>query len=412
MLTILVTLLTAAVAPGLRVGAARVDITPAADAALPMSGYAGRTQGFTAIHDPLSARAIVIDDGHGPAAIVTAEVIGFSHKLRDRIAARIETETGIPPARLLLAAVHTHGAPAIGTYGEQSPKQAEYIASLETKIVDAVRQAKAALEPARAGFGTGRANVNVNRVARMGYGGWWLGVNPDGVSDKTVAVVRFDNAAGEPIAVFANYGVHGTVMGQDNLKITGDLPGAAAQFVEREMGGKVVAAWTSGAAGDQNAIYGPGNNFEQLDAAGRVLGDEIVRVARQIRTAPIVHVASAQKTITCPGQKVAPGAKRTDPEIKFVDGDPVEIRLSLLRIGDVALAGVSGEVLTLISTHLKKATGPKTIMITHANGSSGYLPDDASYDRISYEIMTAKVKRGCAESGIVQGFQELLKETK
>jgi hypothetical protein len=36
-----------------RAGAARVDITPAADAGLLMSGYAGRTQGFAGIHDHL-----------------------------------------------------------------------------------------------------------------------------------------------------------------------------------------------------------------------------------------------------------------------------------------------------------------------------------------------------------------------
>ena len=47
----------------LRAGAARVDITPAAGAALPMSGYGNRTQGFKGIHDHIYVRAIVLDDG-------------------------------------------------------------------------------------------------------------------------------------------------------------------------------------------------------------------------------------------------------------------------------------------------------------------------------------------------------------
>ena len=47
----------------LRVGAARVDITPAAGAALPMAGYASRTEGFRGIHDHVFVRAIVLDDG-------------------------------------------------------------------------------------------------------------------------------------------------------------------------------------------------------------------------------------------------------------------------------------------------------------------------------------------------------------
>ena len=35
----------------LRAGAARIDITPVPDAALPMAGYASRKQGFKGIHD-------------------------------------------------------------------------------------------------------------------------------------------------------------------------------------------------------------------------------------------------------------------------------------------------------------------------------------------------------------------------
>jgi hypothetical protein len=47
-------------------------------------------------------------------------------------------------------------------------------------------------------------------------------------------------------------------------------------------------------------------------------------------------------------------------------------------------------------------------MITHANGSSGYLPDDAAYDQVSYEITATRVKRGCGEDAIVNGFLEMM----
>jgi hypothetical protein len=43
----------------LQAAAAKVDITPSADAALPMSGYADRKEGFKGIHDHIYARAIV-----------------------------------------------------------------------------------------------------------------------------------------------------------------------------------------------------------------------------------------------------------------------------------------------------------------------------------------------------------------
>jgi hypothetical protein len=399
----------AAQCAGFRAGAARIDVTPAEGSALLMSGYASRTQGFTAIHDHIYARAIVVDDGSGPAAVVSVDVIGFGEAAWKRMAGRIEAEAGIKPERVLIAAVHTHAAPQTGVYeGQPDAKQAAWIATLEDSVVAAVKQAQASLQPARAGYGKGRANVNVNRRARTADGTWFLGVNPDGPSDKTVAVLKFETLSGEPIAIFSNYAVHGTVMGPPNFQISGDLPGAAARFVEEQLGGKVVAPWTSGAAGDQNAIYGPGNEFDKVVVLGQILGEEIVRVAKSIDTKPGVRVRTAQTVVTCPGQRMAPEATRKDP--KFVDADPVNIRLSLLRIGDVSLAGVSGEVLTGIEAHLRKAAGPRMVMVTHTNGSSGYIPDDAAYDQVSYEITTTHLKRGCAENAIVNGFAGLLKQ--
>ena len=67
------TIAPAAQAGPLRAGAARVDITPPADAALPMAGYGGRTQGFKGIHDRIYVRAIVLDDGATQAAVVEWE---------------------------------------------------------------------------------------------------------------------------------------------------------------------------------------------------------------------------------------------------------------------------------------------------------------------------------------------------
>jgi hypothetical protein len=62
--------------------------------------------------------------------------------------------------------------------------------------------------------------------------------------------------------------------------------------------------------------------------------------------------------------------------------DPVAIRLSFLVINDIAITGVSGEVLTKIGLRLKKESPFNcTIMVTHGNGSSGYLPDDAAATR-------------------------------
>src|SRR5581483_8628503 len=90
----------------LKAGAARVDITPAADAALPMSGYGGRTQGFQGIHDHIYVRAIVLFDGSRQAALMAWELIGMPTPVWERVSQRIAKELGIPGEDLILAGVH------------------------------------------------------------------------------------------------------------------------------------------------------------------------------------------------------------------------------------------------------------------------------------------------------------------
>ena len=158
-----------------------------------------------------------------------------------------------------------------------------------------------------------------------------LGNNPDGVSDKTVAVIKFETMYGESLAVLTNYGVHGTVLGSANLQISSDLPGATSRVVEKHYGDTLVSPWTSGAAGDQDPIYRVGTDFSEVAALGQILGEEVIRVADSIRTSPQARIRGVQQVVTCPGKRTvqSPGPNR---EYKIEDADPVSIRLSLLVI--------------------------------------------------------------------------------
>jgi len=49
------------------------------------------------------------------------------------------------------------------------------------------------------------------------------------------------------------------------------------------------------------------------------------------------------------------------------------------------------------------------VMLTHTNGSSGYIPNDAAFDPVSYEVTASRLKPGCAEDAIVNGFLDLMR---
>jgi hypothetical protein len=246
-----------------------------------------------------------------------------------------------------------------------------------------------------------------------------------------VTVIRFDDLGGRPIALWINYPVHAVVMGPENLQVTGDLSGATSRFVEQHYLGKdrprsdggsrlrlrpeeraendVVAVWTSGAAGDQNPVsMVNGEDFGMVDALGRILGEAVVRTAAGIKTSAEARIQGAQQVVSCPGRRIEPGPTPR-AEYKFHDADPVNIRLALLTIDNIALAGVSGEVFTLIAQRLKRESPfTYTVMVTHTNGSSGYIPNDAAFEPVSYEVTASRLKPGCAEGAIVNGFLELM----
>jgi hypothetical protein len=401
----------------LRVGAAKIDITPKAEAAKGLRNVWGTA--FEGIHDHIYVRAIVVDNGRTSAALMSIDTSSIPDNLDLR--RRIEKETGIPAGQIMISTTHGHNAPAPGQPAnsrQYGPESAAFTTTVENSLTEAARQAKARLQPGRMVLAAGRADLNVNRDEFIGDR-WKTGRNPSRPSDKTVWVLRFDNAAGEPVGFFVNYAVHGLMLGPDNKLITGDLPGTTSRFIESYYQDKVVALWTPGAAGDQNPIASswdlddvlthkvrePGEaGFQLSDAYGRLLGEEAIRAADSSKGAsPEVSIWSASRDVTCPGSRYdAKTGQRTDTE-------PQTIHMDLLMLNNIALAGVAAEVVTNIYYHLKQESPlANTILVSLNNGRLTYMPDDAAYDAPIFEVRSSSLKRGCGEGAIVNSFVDMI----
>ena len=375
----------------LQAGVARINIRPGTP--IPMSGYGNRSDPFKGVRDSLYATAMVFDDGERKSAIITADLIGFSHQLASETIRQIEQATGIGQDYILLSATHNHGGPSNRTYGNEAPPEVmDYVESLQEKIVAVVRQASANRQPALLGAGRGVCRMNINRRARFADGSVWLGRNPDGPCDHDVAVGRVDDQNRNPIAIFVNWPCHGTVSGQENYQLTGDWPGAAARFIEKSFDHKVIVPVTAGASADINPIYGPNSKFQDIDAIGMLLGEEVVRVAGSIETFPGGTVDALRMTVSAKGKK--PLESRA-PGQQLEAGDDVGIHLSALKVGSLLFAGVSGELMTEIGMRIKSESPFKhTIVVTHCNGNSGYLCTDAAYPEGGYEAMVSRTMPG------------------
>lgn len=117
-----------------------------------------------------------------------------------------------------------------------------------------------------------------------------------------------------------------------------------------------------------------------IDSEGLLLGEEVIRVmSNTTRLDASPSIEAAQRTVTCPGRHRTDTAREGTPG-SYEDGDPVNIRLGALRIGNVALTSVNAEIYTPIAQRLKA----------------------------SFQVLGSRLKPGCAETAIVNGLLDLI----
>src|SRR5262249_24464131 len=151
---------------------------------------------------------------------------------------------------------HTHAGPLLSL--KEPPKDdpnsaeklrtVEYTRQLQDKVVEVVAQAAEHLQPASLSWGGGVIDSAMNR-REFTPNGVILGVNPRGLADRSVPVLRVASADGKPLAILFGAAVHNTTLGQDNYEISGDYAGFAQAFIQ-EKHPHVQAMFMLGCAGD------------------------------------------------------------------------------------------------------------------------------------------------------------------
>jgi neutral ceramidase len=387
-------------------GVSQVNITP--EEPVIMSGYDARKTPSTGVHDSLFASALFFSSPQNKALLIIADVIGFPHAFVDTVKQMISAKTGIASANIMIIALHNHGGPAIHTYEAELPQaNDDYIASLKQKLVTLSSNAMQKPVPFRMGIGKGTCTMNINRRAVFADGGVWLGRNPDGPCDHELDVIKFVDDKNKLIAVLVNWPCHGTVSGQDNYLLTGDWPGAAARYIKKSLGNDVVVAITAGASADINPIYGPGDDFNEVEAVGYHVADEFSKTLSQIKK------LSAPKSVEMTSSMLSfPGKKSwTDqfPQTSVATGNNVDIRFTAMKVGSLVLCGISGELMTQMGMQIKKGSPySSTVVVTHCNGSSGYICTDKAFTEGGYETKVSHLMPG-VEQPLVKKCLDMIK---
>lgn len=262
-------------------GLAKVDITPREP--VPLAGYGGKTRLSNRIEHPIWIKALALrDDAGSTAVLVTADLVGLSPKMVERISAMAKTKHGIARDRLILNTSHNHSCPVtedvLWLYYEFTPEEAvvkdRYTAQLHTQYDEVIGKAIANLAPAELSFGQGLAGVAVNRRRARGPDSRSFG----GQVDQDVPVIAIKS--GEQLrGIIFGYSCHTTALG--GLSISGDYAGFAQMELEKSYPGSI-AMFVQNCGGDANPLPRIRGKDEEATALASRYGNILAESVRQV----------------------------------------------------------------------------------------------------------------------------------
>jgi len=450
----------------LKAGYAAVEITP--PAGIPMAGYYSirKAEGR---HDPLMARALVLESGGTRVALVACDLVGMDRPIIEAARRLVREQSGLAPETVMISATHSHTGPLLNLRFSAAADPAaralidRYRDELPRKIAQSVHAAASHLTSARASAATGREEslafyrrfVMKDGAVRFNPGK----LNPDivrpaGTPDYDVQVVYFEKetrvpskkagpltatlTTGEsgPLATYVNYALHLDTTG--GTAFSADYPYTLGQLLARMKSPDMGTVFTIGAAGNINHIdvrtKAPQKGFGEAERIGTVLAGEVLKTYTSLQPveAPELRVRSIIVPLEIPsftGQEVAAARKTAEgfgaPKQVFLDmvhafkvldvaereGRPIEAEVQVIAMGKhTAWVGLPGEVFVELGRAIKeKSPFPQTIIVELANGSISYIPDRKGFQEGAYEAISARFSPGGGEK-LVEAALKLLGE--
>ncbi len=388
-------------------GFAKVEISESA-AGADLMGYVNRSGPALALHDPLFARAMVLEHDGAHVAMCIVDLCAISEETVQSVRERVAAQTAIRRDQVFIAATHTHSAPF-------DLDERCWPSGLHSLIAQAIIDAHRRAQPARIGAGWGFLLGHAINRRRF-----------EDPVDPAVFVLRVDGTDGRPLGALYSFACHPVVLGPDSREISADWPATASRLIEQRLGG-AVTIFAQGSCGDVNPLtasvlerlarepgvgsgsgnryYGPppagregfdigdrtGGTFAEAAVLGSALAEEATRVHRGVTTAEVVRLWTRQLAVAPGGNPAAEiGPLGTHLFPRAAPGDPLEIMLIGIDGPGVVLIGQPGEVFGETGVGLRRDL--RSLGIAHpfvtgyANGWRAYLPPPSAYVDGGYEV--------------------------
>lgn len=396
-----------------RAGAAMTDLTP--DRTLP--NYNGQPVRPEAGVSPLRCHAVAFDDGRTKGAIVSCDATAIDRALLLTIRDACRRATGIPESHIMVAATHTHAAPApCPSFLSGALPDPVYIDFLVSRTVEAMTQANRTLRPALLVSGVcPTPGVEFNRrllrpnglVVMSGVSNADPSYPPAGPVDREMPFLAFEEPAGRPIAFVINYPCHNNCV---SGVFHADLGGCAGDALRAALGAEVPTPFLEAPCGD--VIWrGPKGTDLRGDPLARRIGaaiaERLLPAYRQAPRTPVERAVIRSEVLEIPdrpagestfchdlcrgeGEKaVAFARRRYDPEEAAVRARgptvcPVEIQG--ISFGDTAIVTNPAELFVAFGIEIRQRSPYRVTLVSElTNGYCGYVPTPEAFAQQGYE---------------------------
>ena len=391
----------------MRAGFGKTELPVPAGARL--MGYANREGGADGVHEPLHARALVLESGPTRVALCTVDLCWVSEGVVAAARERIAALGAVPAEGVFVSATHTHSGP-------EDIDPACWPEGLEALIEQAVSQACEQLEPARVGVGWGMLHGHAVNRRRF-----------EDPIDPAVFVMRVD-ADERPLGIYYSFACHPVVLGPDSRAVSGDWPAVASRALEAELGDGAVAVFGQGACGDVNPLTPPvqdrlangsvvvsevGKRYYGLAEPAFEIGD---RTGGSSADATRIGNAVAQEVLLVRRGSIPQEVEKLWTRQLQLDGradsppwrtptadhiawtytlrprsdDPLEVMLVGIDGPGIVLVGQPGEPFVATGVDLRRALRDVGVahpfVVGYANGYRSYLPPRHAFVDGGYEV--------------------------
>lgn len=394
----------------LRIGAVKKEITPPLPANL--GGYIRRFGKATGIHDPLLANLLFVDNRDEQILLISLDILFLNKDFSQRVKKAISEELRINKKNILIAAIHTHSAPGIHLFRDESIRDKAWEDDVFQTLVKGATEAGQRLKEVSMGIGKGNSSIGRNRRKE------------GGPLDPNFPLICFFDERDHPLAVIANAGCHPVVLDEKNLFITADYVFDFRSGLNKILSSDIVILFFTGASGDVDPVER--GSFSVAARLGKELAEEALKIIDQMEAQADIDIQTKEIPLKIPygwipdAQEAENICKKTreqyenavahknreaqkiqkafllwieeirDKALKNEIPHSLECMLQCIKLGDAVLFAFPFELFSSISLSLRAQSGLQNLfMAGYANGYSGYLPDKKSLDEGGYEVEEA-----------------------